>query len=634
MAASSPLSQKLSLVLGPFVGNITHSSVRIWLNVEAGDSDKNVFVTLKHLMRAPKSEAAKKDPDQIRIQKIASPQIMQSGVIKCLQSDLGTGIVNLGNLEANSKYAYQLWEDEAHSIPLDLQGLNGSGLDDSDLYFWTLPEDGYGRQLDFLLMSCHYPATKKDDGFDGFGVWRQIPEIIQGEQNANVRFAILAGDQVYADDVEAQVLAERDPLKRKQLYLRIYKTFWDNVHYRRVLCRLPAVLMWDDHDITDGWGSREDSFKAKDSGVFRDDWLELFGSAKEMFRAMQASRNPDPLSKDFAGGFDACFRVGRAGFVVGDLRTNRNIRHARGTRDGQEVWIGRLWKPEQLDRIKKWVEGNKNEIDTLFFVSTVFFSHGAPVVEKYILKIWFRVIDLVNWAVRLHVLKKQLQWFNNKVGDLRDDINDSWGADANQEETDRLLDYLFELQNPTDYGKRLNVVILTGDIHTPGYSTIYSSAKKDYEKIEIGGQEWEGRAIIPHIVATPVAYEPFSWLGEAIFRHLTKVVALGGKGIYTSQVSHHFCYRNIVVVSLRSYGEDESHLKVKYYLEGFPEPQVMLFDLNHGAHREAIGWPPTVKPRSLLDKLFFWRKGKSASATSQSEEIPVTPLDLPESPPG
>jgi hypothetical protein len=67
------------------------------------------------------------------------------------------------------------------------------------------------------------------------------------------------------------------------------------------------------------------------------------------------------------------------------------------------------------------------------------------------------------------------------------------------------------------------------------------------------------------------------------------------KATYTAQVSHHFCYRNVVVVSLRNYEEEESHLKVKYYLEGFPEPQVMLFDLNHGSRREAINWSEKAK---------------------------------------
>lgn len=621
MAETSPSTQeRTTIALGPFVGNITHSSVRIWLNVEVGDADKNVFVSLKHLRRAPESEAAKID-GKVVIQTIPNPVVVQSGVIKCLREDLGTGIVNFENLEPNSEYSYQLWEDEAHSIELNLNprrtkeaqpNRSNNLLEPKHLRFWTLPLDGYGRQLDFLLMSCHNPETKEEDGFGGFAVWNQIPEIIKVDQNANVRFAILAGDQIYTDAVEAQVLAERDAQKRKQLYLSIYKKFWDNVEYRKVLCSVPAILMWDDHDITDGWGSRDDSYGAEDADEFSEEWLDLFGTAKEMFRIMQASRNPDPLSQNFENGFDTCFTVGKAGFVVADLRSNRNLRKYR------------LWKSEQLDAIKTWVANNKQDLHTLFFVSSVVFSHGAPLIEGWILKLWFPVLNWVKRLERIRLLKRPLDWFKTQFGDLRDDINDSWGSPSNKEEADRVLDFLFDLENPPDGKNPLNVVILSGDIHTPGYSTIYS-ARPEHQK----------KAVIPHIVGTPVAYEPFSWIGEAVFRHATKVVQLGKKGHYTSQISHHFCYRNVVVISLRNYEADESHLKVKYYLEGFPEPQVMLFDLNHGAHRENIKWPIAVKPKGFLDKLLFWRKDKPTESTQEPKapEIPVTPLDLPESPP-
>ena len=634
------------LVLGPFIGNITHSSVKFWMSLGPGDTDKEVFVTLKRCAYGPQSEAeARQKP--VRITIIDNPEEAKRGVIKCAREDFGTGTATIANLEQNSKYSYQLWQDENCKIALALDTRSLEDRDQKkdflkaeDLYFWTLPEDGFWRQLDFLLMSCHHPETKKDDGHNGFAVWHQIPSIIDEEQNGNVRFAILAGDQIYADDVEAKVLKEPDPKKRRQHYFDIYKRFWDDVNYRRVLCRVPSVLMWDDHDITDGWGSREDSFKTKNSEEFKDEWQRLFATAKEMFGIMQASRNPDPLAKEF--GFDTCFRVGSAGFVVADLRSNRNIRKFYETREGKKVWIGQVWRPEQLDAIKKWIDTEREKLDTLFFVSTVVFSHGAPSVEQFILRMWFRVIDTVNLLNRFLIFKKALQWFNDKVGDLRDDINDSWGSEANQREAGRALDFLFDLENPPrkanahadtapqNEKKPLNVVILTGDIHTPGYSTIYSSRP-----------EHKAKAVIPHIVATPVAYEPFSWLGEAIFRHLTKVVDLGEqkpgvKSVYTSQVSHHFCYRNVVVVSLRNYEADDSQLKVKYYLEGFPEPQVMLFDLNHGAHREGIAWPvPTNTPKSLLDKLLFWRKPKppvALKATAEGAEIPSTPLDLPDSP--
>ena len=634
MAQISPSAlENKTLSLGPFVGDITRSSVKIWLNIlEAAVDDQDIHVTLAAAEQGPRNEAERFEKDQKReplVVNVKGADPVKSAVIRCLKSDLGTGVVTIGNLNANTKYSYQLWQDEAHTIRLNLNPpLSGQdeksdppkGLQPEDLFFWTLPEDGYGRQLDFLLMTCHHPGTKKDDGFDGFAVWNRIPEIIATEQNANVRFAILAGDQIYADEIETKVLDEEDPKKKRQHYLEVYRKFWNSEHYRRVLCRLPAVLMWDDHDITDGWGSREDSFQKEKPQEFEPQWLELFNAAKDMFRIMQASRNPDPLSNNFELSFDTCFRVGRAGFVMADLRSHRNVRAVKRIENGKSVFEGRIWLPEQLQLIKDWIAANRKNLDTLFFISPVVFSHGAPQVENYLLRSWFRIITTVNLATRFHLLRKTIQWFNDKVGDLRDDINDSWGSEANRDEADTALDFLFDLENPQHVEESLNVVILSGDIHTPGYSTLYSSEPSHRRK-----------AVIPHIVASPVAYEPFSWVGEAIFRHLTKVVRIGRKGSYTSQVSHHFCYRNVVVVSLRNYEQDESYLKVKYYLEGFPEPQVMLFDLNHGAHRENIHWQEVRKP-SLWRRLMARLTGKPVPPSFVELPPPAATIPLPDRP--
>jgi len=63
---------------------------------------------------------------------------------------------------------------------------------------------------------------------------------------------------------------------------------------------------------------------------------------------------------------------------------------------------------------------------------------------------------------------------NDNLGDITDDIEDSWGSETNAAEADRVLDYLFMLQNPAGGEREIAVIILSGDIHTPGYSTIYS----------------------------------------------------------------------------------------------------------------------------------------------------------------
>src|SRR5262249_6180707 len=155
-------------------------------------------------------------------------------------------------------------------------------------------------------------------------------------------FALMGGDQVYADDIEEAALKEADPRRRIELYLSIYRKSWSNLHYRRILCALPAVLMWDDHDITDGAGSREDSFPDEKATTFHSEGWGLFGAAGPSFGHMRASRNPPPLSPGFEGGFDTCFRVGRAGFAVADLRSGRNVRKSR------------MWDPSQLASIRAW----------------------------------------------------------------------------------------------------------------------------------------------------------------------------------------------------------------------------------------------------------------------------------------
>jgi len=541
-----------SYLLGPFIGNVTASGATIWLQIPhlVKDETRTVFVTLH--------EGA------------ATAQAAPAGVINATYDALNVGVVRFDALKPDTIYFYKLWTDAEHKSALDT-----NGLVESDLHFRTLPIGGFNDRLDFLLMSCHDPETLPNDGADGFAVWARIPDIIK--ENQNVRFAILAGDQIYADAREAELLKEQDLRKRQELYLGMYQKFWDNVYYRKVLCSLPAYLMWDDHEITDGWGSREDSFRKDQATVFKDDWLRLFDAAQSVFTQMQASRNPEPLPQSAANkSFDFCFRIGRVGFAVPDLRSHRNVK------------LPQIMSPAQLDAIRSWVSDNKHNLDVLFFVSTVVFSHDAPKVTGFILHIWFAVLTFVGWLKKLRMLNKFRGLFDRNIGDLRDDINDSWGARVNRFETDRVLDFLFELQNPSNPAEALNVVILSGDIHTPGYSTIYS-----------GKPSHQAKAVIPHIVASPVGYTPLHWLAEAIFRHLTTTVELGDKGMYTAQISHHFCHRNVVVVSFRKFAgaevEAEVHLKVKYYLEPFPEPQIMLFDLNRSSHRENIGWPNNHK---------------------------------------
>ena len=543
-------------LLGPFLGHVTTNSIKIWLHFEGPYED--VYVTLH--------------------EKTFDAPMHMSATLSLRAERLFTDCVTVKGLEPDTKYFYRIWTDADHSVPFSLDG-----LDEKELRFWTLSEKA-GEQIDFVVMSCHNPSVARADGYEGHAVWADLPQIIARDSNKKVRFALLVGDQVYADDWEKQVLAEKNEEGRIQHYLSAYRQYWSNIHYRRVMCSLPAVMMWDDHDITDGWGSRTDSFVDSTSD-FKPEWKGLFDAAFKTFSTMQASRNPAPLTEKPQDGLDFGFKVGQWGFIFLDLRTNRNLR------------LGRLHTDEQFDRIREWVEANQKEIQTLFVISPVVFSHGSPVVEDLTLKAWPFVMRIVAWVANWGKWGRGIQTkFDKSLGDISDDIKDSWGSRENEEQADRLLDFLFDLQNHPVH--RVNTVIVSGDIHTSGYANIYSSDQKH-----------AGASSIAHITSSSVAYTPFNWLLEAVYRYASKTVALGKRGVYSSQISHHFCARSVAVFSMRPGQTETDHqLKVKYYLEGFPEPQTLTFDLNSTSHRENITWVAQSKlsdekyaPTALID---------------------------------
>ena len=538
--AAVPAPTAATTILGPFLGQVTTTSIRVWLHLEGG----------------PEKLWVSAHPGR------SNAEPTTSGLLNFGADKLFTAWADLTGLTPDTHYFYRLWSNAACSIPFEIDGLT-----DDDLHFWTLSDDP-DAQIDFIVMSCHNPVVSKADGFEGHAIWADLPQIISRHSNRNVRFALLVGDQVYADDWQQRILDDPTEEGRIKLYLEVYRTYWSNIYYRRVMCRLPAVMMWDDHDITDGWGSEEKSY-APDSDDFLPKWRNLFDAAFKTFSIMQASRNPAPLADDPRHGLDFAFRVGRWGFLFLDLRTNRNWRKRQ------------LMTEEQGARIKAWVEANRKGMRALFVVSPVVFSHGSPLLEKYTVKFWpwvMRGVDAILSSKSLPWGKSLQTKFWKSVGDIRDDIRDSWGDEGNAAQADAMLDFLFDLQNAAE--NPVSVVVISGDIHTSGYANIYSSDDAHKE-----------RPTIPHVTSSSVSYTPFNWLLEAVYRHASKTIKLGKKDRYSSQVSHHFTSRSVAVLSLRPMrAAGDFQLKVKYYLEGYPEPQTLIFDLEQSSHREDIAW--------------------------------------------
>ena len=117
----------------------------------------------------------------------------------------------------------------------------------------------------FGLYSCHMP-------FDGRSVrnlhmWESFHQMLS---LSDADFVIGAGDQVYTDGdpqisiwnflkVKKDEVAKLTKKDRQQVmlswYRDIYRGYWGDRAVRRVFRSFPNYMIWDDHEIMDGWGS-------------------------------------------------------------------------------------------------------------------------------------------------------------------------------------------------------------------------------------------------------------------------------------------------------------------------------------------------------------------------------------------
>ena len=156
-----------------------------------------------------------------------------------------------------------------------------------------------------------------------------------GEDHARAPFGLLlhGGDQLYADEVlgahpdlaawaaagldekAAHPFTEAAEAAAEAYLLRRYAALYAQPEIARLLARVPSVMMWDDHDIFDGWGSHPATLL--DSPVGRG----LFALARRMFLLFQAGTAAPPPDQ----GASLTTRLAFPGFdvVAPDLRSER-----------------------------------------------------------------------------------------------------------------------------------------------------------------------------------------------------------------------------------------------------------------------------------------------------------------------
>jgi PhoD related phosphatase len=266
-------------------------------------------------------------------------------------------------------------------------------------------------------------------------LWRQL-----AAEHASRPFHLLfqGGDQLYADTLWKEVPElgawRRLPWREGNVapftpamaqgadayYFERYRRVWGQPEVAAVLASIPSVMMWDDHDIFDGWGSWPEDRQG--CPVFRG----VGALARGYFAFFQLAARPDRLPDGFGDPdgrhFGCAFRAGEVGIVAPDLRSERT----RGRIMGEAGW-------RHFEAALSGLAGCRH----------VLVMSSVPLVNA----------DM-SWLERLYVAAPG-------HSNLEDDLRDQWQSYGHRDEWRRMLSRLVAFSART--GAR--VTSLSGEIH-------------------------------------------------------------------------------------------------------------------------------------------------------------------------
>jgi len=299
------------LRLGPIVGHTDHESTRIWIQV----ADHPGFYKL-------------------RVQGVGLFDFVstETGPI-----EFGTAIAMVTGLRPDRVYRYQVFR-------------NGRFVPQTRGQFRTMPDPASMADIQFVAISCS--SSDRD------GLWPQFADFVKAAQP---HFLLMMGDQVYIDEDEPDVFEghfkSSSPVRRRALAEK-YRSSWSREPVRQVLANVPTYMIWDDHDIVDGWGSSAQSSPTlaekypRGQPIF-EKFNAYFEDCRDVYWHFQGCHNPLPpdtvnvgLPNYFVGppvhgvrrAMPYAFRCGRTVVLVLDSRGQRDVFREEYPVLGAEQW--------------------------------------------------------------------------------------------------------------------------------------------------------------------------------------------------------------------------------------------------------------------------------------------------------
>lgn len=340
------------LILGPIVGGLSHDSAHLW----ARASGEGIL----HAWYGEKSNLS----DAQRVD-LAQKLTEETGF---------AGFVPLNNLSHKTEYHYTVSLDD--KLP-----------DTAKEYpsFTTFPLENEAQSFSFAFGSCFRPEGEHPGRI--FDKLEYVRSLWAKDSHNALRFIMLLGDQIYADDCKHNNLGK--VCRSVEEYRKVYAHTWSRPPLRALLKNLPAFMILDDHEVDDDWSwtdsnrkyariSRWDRFKRL---IQRRSKAERKIEKKNVQEALQAywehqgmhargyknilAYDPItkkyPLSPDDETSFAYSFNYGAAAFFVLDTRTRRIKRKFhKNTLLGEDQW----------KRLMDWLDNVKDTHPVKFIVTS------------------------------------------------------------------------------------------------------------------------------------------------------------------------------------------------------------------------------------------------------------------------
>ncbi|WP_428776175.1 alkaline phosphatase D family protein [Vibrio sp.] len=319
---------------------------------------------------------------------------------------------------------------------------------------WSFYVPGQQEKPKFAYVSCNgfSDLTLMNTTEQPFRLWKTMA---QEHQREAFSLLLMGGDQVYADAIWTKVsllknwneLDRKEKVKRRaskdmvkqidRFYSELYVDRWNKEPIASMLASIPSIMMWDDHDIFDGWGSYPDDIQGCDV------YQAIFQSARKHFELLQIrgiqnrtliQRDNQPLTH-----YGATLSFHSYDILVLDNRSQRSLSHVMAA--------------DQWQAVTAYLADNSNK--NLLVMSAV------PVVYRDF-SFAENAVDITPWEE-----------------ELTDDLKDHWRAKEHEGERSRLIMHLLQ----SGQRRQGRSVILSGDVHVGALGVIRDLRSENHRPV-------------------------------------------------------------------------------------------------------------------------------------------------------